>query len=204
MAYNYTNGDGVAVLLVTEPNGATEPLSNLDNAIRQIKAYLNDPIEGPDAKIEALASPVRVIATHSGGQAIDEAAGQQVIEFDTVDLDSGSNYNNATFLFTAPESGLYLVICQLTVLRTADTTPTGVVHQLDVMVDGTSGARVRKDLGTTVLPPVDLLITRCFNLSAGQTLQARYTLTVATNTLDVVVLDDPRETIFQVTRFALA
>lgn len=54
MGYNYTNGDGPSVLLVNEPNGATEPVSILDNAIRQIKAYLNDPTAGPAALIAAL------------------------------------------------------------------------------------------------------------------------------------------------------
>lgn len=63
MSYTYTNGDGVAVLLVTEPNGATEPISVLDDAIRQIKAYLNDPIAGPEAKIAALANAVTPAGT---------------------------------------------------------------------------------------------------------------------------------------------
>ena len=54
MSYNYTNGDGVSVLLTTEPNGATEPVSVLDQAIRQIKAYLNDPTVGPAAILSAL------------------------------------------------------------------------------------------------------------------------------------------------------
>jgi microcystin-dependent protein len=54
MSYNYTNGDGVSVLLTTEPNGATEPVSVLDQAIRQIKAYLNDPTVGPAAILNTL------------------------------------------------------------------------------------------------------------------------------------------------------
>lgn len=58
MPYNYTNGDGVAPLLVTEPNGATETVSILDNAIRQIKAYLNDPTAGPAALVALLSAGV--------------------------------------------------------------------------------------------------------------------------------------------------
>lgn len=54
MGYNYTNGDGPSVLLTSEPDGATEPVSILDNAIRQIKSYLNDPTAGPAALIAAL------------------------------------------------------------------------------------------------------------------------------------------------------
>jgi microcystin-dependent protein len=61
MSYNYTNGDGVAVLLVTEPDGDTEPVANLDDAIIQIKKYLNDPTAGPDAKIAAITSVVSPI-----------------------------------------------------------------------------------------------------------------------------------------------
>lgn len=206
MSYAYTNGDGVAALVVTEPDGATEPLSNLDNAIRQIKAYLLDPIEGPDAKVAALASPIRVIATHSGSpvQLVDESDGQVTVQFDTIDLDSGGDYNNATFLFTAPEDGFYIVICQVTVEKNASAAPTAIVHQLDVMVNGVSGARVRKDLDALDTPPVDLLVARCFNLSAGQTLQGRYTLTVGSGTMEVSIKADPRATVFQVTRFALS
>ena len=68
MSYNYTNGDGVAVLLASEPNGATEPVSIVDNAIRQIKAYLNDPTAGPAALIASLIPSGLVIP---GGWASD-------------------------------------------------------------------------------------------------------------------------------------
>lgn len=60
MSYNYTNGDGVAVLLVTEPNGDTEPVANLEDAVVQIKKYLNDPIAGPAALV-TLAIPSGVL-----------------------------------------------------------------------------------------------------------------------------------------------
>lgn len=56
MSYGYTNGDGLAVLDVTKPDGATEPVSNLDDAIKQVKAYLKDPTAGPKALIDALSS----------------------------------------------------------------------------------------------------------------------------------------------------
>lgn len=67
MPYNYTNGDGVAPLLVTEPNGATETVSILDNAIRQIKAYLNDPVAGPAALIAILTSGTPGVILPYGG-----------------------------------------------------------------------------------------------------------------------------------------
>lgn len=52
--YNYTNGDGVSALDASTPDGATEPVSVLDDAVRQIKAYLLDPTKGPQALIDAL------------------------------------------------------------------------------------------------------------------------------------------------------
>jgi microcystin-dependent protein len=68
MAYDYSNGDGVAVLLANEPDGASEPVSNLDDAVRQIKAYLNDPQAGPSAVTAALV-PAGSIQMYGGAAA---------------------------------------------------------------------------------------------------------------------------------------
>lgn len=68
MSYNYSNGDGPTVLLTTEPNGATEPVSVLDQAIRQIKSYLNDPTAGPAALISALI-PTALVSPYAGSTA---------------------------------------------------------------------------------------------------------------------------------------
>lgn len=65
--YNYTNGDGVSALDSSTPDGATEPVSVLDDAIRQIKAYLLDPTKGPQALIDALSgSDVGFIKEYAG------------------------------------------------------------------------------------------------------------------------------------------
>lgn len=47
--YSYTNGDGVSQLDASVPNGAIELVKVWATAIKQIKAYLKDPIEGPFA-----------------------------------------------------------------------------------------------------------------------------------------------------------
>lgn len=52
MSYTYNDGDGLSVLDKTKPNGATEPVSILDDAIKQIKAYLRDETAGV-AKMQA-------------------------------------------------------------------------------------------------------------------------------------------------------
>lgn len=68
--YNYTDGDGVSVLDSSTPDGATEPVSILDDAVRQIKAYLLDPTKGPDALITALSGSEVGIIKMFGGSSI--------------------------------------------------------------------------------------------------------------------------------------
>lgn len=45
-SYLYTNGDGLTVLDVLTPVGATDPVSDLDNAVQQIKLFLKDGVAG--------------------------------------------------------------------------------------------------------------------------------------------------------------
>lgn len=106
MGYNYSNGDGVAVLLANEPNGATEPVSILDNAIRQIKAYLNDPVAGPSALINSLL-PIGIVITGwttttppSGWLLCDGAAISRTdfaALFDVIGTTFGSGNGSSTF-----------------------------------------------------------------------------------------------------------
>ena len=199
MAYTYSNGDGVTPLLVTEPNGATEPISNLDNAIRQIKAYLNDPTEGPEGKFSGILGDTKVIATQNTSQTLAAGAGIATIAFNVEDLDAGADYNNTTYTFTAPAAGLYLAVVSVTLDVTASSTPTDIKYQLDIFVDGTSGARTTMNMGTNENNQ-DLSLVRLFNLSAGQTLLAKLTVTVGSGSMTVTLLNDPRETVFQVVK----
>lgn len=204
MSYVYNPGDPVTVLDPAEPNGAAEPISVLDNAIRQVKAYLRDGTEGPAAKIAALgtavSNPTRVVATHLGGQIVGESDGQVVIAFNQEDLDTNNDFSIVTYKFTAPKDGLYLVITGITLNKVASAAPTGIVHQMDLFIDAISGARTKVARGTDDATTVDLQLTRMFNLSLGQTISVRYSVTVASGTLSVELLTDPRETVFQVTK----
>lgn len=60
MSYSYSTGNGVAVLLPTEPAG-TEPYLNLAPAIRQIKAYLNDTSVGPEKKAQLVSDALAAL-----------------------------------------------------------------------------------------------------------------------------------------------
>jgi len=46
MGYNYTNGDGPAVLIPTEPANSDSIKATCAQSIRQIKAFINDPVAG--------------------------------------------------------------------------------------------------------------------------------------------------------------
>lgn len=56
--YAYFPGDGVSRLDKTTPVGQSEPGPILDEATRQIKQYLTDSTEGPDAKISDLLADI--------------------------------------------------------------------------------------------------------------------------------------------------
>lgn len=45
-SYAYNDGDGLSVIDKTLPNGATEPVSNLDDALKQVKAWMKDATAG--------------------------------------------------------------------------------------------------------------------------------------------------------------
>lgn len=202
MAYTYNPGDPVSVLDPAEPNGATEPVSNLDNAIRQIKAYLNDPTVGPAALFALKLAATKVVATQVSSQVIAAGAGITPVEFDNEDLDPSNEFDPVTFKFTADADGFYLVMGQVTVDVTASAAPTDIKYQLDVFVDGTSGARTVRNMGTNENTQ-DLPFNRGFDLSAGQTIWVKLTVTVGSGTLSVTILNDPRETIFQVVKLPI-
>lgn len=70
MSYTYTTGQGLAAMTASEPSG-TEPFLNLSPAIRQIKAYLNDPTVGPEAKLAlAAAGLASLIASQSAAGSV--------------------------------------------------------------------------------------------------------------------------------------
>lgn len=235
MSYVYNAGDPVTVLLVTEPNGATEPVSILDDAIKQVKKYLNDPTVGPKALITALTTTVgtnattaatataavatsvtnlttrvstletnmggKAIVTHPGAQSFVQGAGIAPVTFDMEEVDSDGAFNPASYTYTAPTSGLYLVICQLALETSASAAPLDIVEQLDIFVDAASGA-IKKFYAGVNEDPRTIEIIRVFNLTVGQTLSAKFQVNVSGGTITRDVIVDSRQTIFQVERLS--
>jgi len=74
-SYSYTDGDGLAVIDKTLPNGAVEPVSNLDDALKQVKAWMKDATAG-GAKIlaDGTAATAAIVALDTRTDALEVLA----------------------------------------------------------------------------------------------------------------------------------
>lgn len=200
MSYNYTNGDGVSVLLPTEPDGATEPISNLDNAIRQIKSFLNDPTKGIpyiESQLTTVAAGQRNFfsAYSAANQSITVATATKVnLTLELVDNDSV--YTAASSRFTAPATGWYQFTTALRIDWTMHSTP----------ANGTVSIYLRKN--NTINPvvhefEVDNFIgmtqgfTRTVQLTAGDYIEVFIQYALGSGSVTLQVTSDNTKTVFQ-------
>lgn len=207
MSYTYTDGDGLTALDKTTPNGATEPVSNLDDAIRQIKAYMRDSTGGLaklKADVDELAATIsgKMIATKSGAQLVTAGAGASIVQFNTEAVDAAAAFDPTTYKYTAPESGLYFVVASLRVSLSSHTgSPTDINHKLQIFIAGIAAA-TQTIVSQSHNDEVTIQISRMFNLSAGQTIDVRYVVTVGSGTYVAATSTDATDTIFQVVKAA--
>lgn len=207
MPYAYTDGDGLSALDKAKPDGATEPVSNIDDAIRQIKAYMRDTVGGlakMRADVDELAATIsgKMIATKSGAQLVTAGAGASIVTFNTEAVDAANAYDPTTYKYTAPASGLYFVLASLRVSKSSATgTPTDINHKLQIFVAGIAGA-TQTIKSTDEDDEITIQISRMFNLSSGQTIDVRYVVTVGSGTYVAATSSDATDTIFQVVKAA--
>jgi|SRR5690606_2036327 len=211
MAYTYTNGDGLSALDASEPNGATEPVSNLDDSIRQIKAYLKDPTGGLQKVINDVSSlqtqlgtannRASFVAYLSTPQTANQSSGVELIEFDQETLDPDGCFNTSTSKFTAPAAGLYLFILSVRLDATSASDPVNITHRLSFYKNGSVVTTSENEAESNTAGRT-YETTRMIQLAQGDTVDARYEVVTVSGTITMSVTADPIKTVFQGFRVA--
>ena len=121
-------------MVTTEPNGATEPVSNLDDAIKQIKLFLNDPNAGWPYMLTALglaanAGNKNFFSAYSNANQTIPATTETKVAMGLEQADPDGVFDPANSRFTAPATGWYKFTVSIRVdwLSAAGVT-TGVFH----------------------------------------------------------------------------
>lgn len=193
MPYTYNNGDGTGVLDKTTPNGATEPVSNLDDAIRQIKAWIRDPLAGYEklgADVVALqagfttlsSSAANFIAYTGATQDITSVAGATIVQLANTTLNTGTVFATGTYKFTAPSAGFYHFFAALGLTTQASAAPTAILHRLSVYVNNAEALAVTFPAGTDTTGRI-VSFAGALQLAKNDTVDIRYTLTVGSGTM---------------------
>jgi hypothetical protein len=194
MAYTYVDGDGLTVLDKTTPVGATEPVSNLDDAIRQIKAYLKDAVGGAaklTADLATLQTSVSTLALNyyfaayrTTAQTFAAGAGYAILLANQADVNPQTGFNTTTGRFTVPKAGWWNISCFISLVTSASSTPTDIKHNLDLFINGTSAATKAVRMGTSE-EDVDIRYETQHYLQLNDVIDLRYSLTVASGTMSV-------------------
>ena len=202
MSYSYTPGQGVSALVPTEPNGATEPVSNLDDAIRQIKAFLADPSAGWPFMLAAVGA-----AASTGNRnffAVYSSVNQSVpigvytkINFPLEYADPDSVFDPTQSRFTAPATGWYRFNLSVRIdwLYTVPFTDL-TLHLRLKKSDGSYPAASEQDLEAND-SGITYTLTRTIYLTAGQYVEPYIHYSVLSGTMGMQLTADAARTAFQ-------
>ena len=202
MSYNYTNGDGVTVLLTSEPNGATEPISNLDNAIRQIKSFLNDPLKGIpylEAAIVAAGSAGNrnFFSVYSSANQTVPVSTETKVVFGLEQADPDGVYTPASSRFTAPATGWYQFVLSIRTDWLAPSTPTNLNLNLRLKKNGTTNVSAQEfDLGSAFGGATYSLV-RSIQLNATDYIEVYAYYTLGSGSVTFQITADNTKTSFQ-------
>ena len=209
MSYSYTPGQGVSALVPTEPNGATEPVSNLDDAIRQIKLFLTDTTAGwPSILTQSAALGTQLAALGTSGNrnffAVYSSVNQSVpigvytkINFALEQADPDSVFDPTQSRFTAPATGWYRFNLSVRIdwLYTVPFTDL-TLHLRLKKSDGTYPAAAEEDLGSN-WSGITYTLTRTIYLTAGQYVEPYIYYSVLSGTMGMQLTADAARTAFQ-------
>ena len=212
MSYSYSPGDGLAVLILTEPDGDAEPLSNLDDAIKQIKAYLADTdpagLAGQIAAINSalttlggsvagLASRAAFVAYMTGNVAWTAGGATVQMTFDQEESDPDGVFTPGSYKFVAPSAGIYLFTLNLRVDVLASSTPVGTSYVCKLYKNGAPFAEQSRGVGT-ITDGTTVSITRQMTLAANDEVTAWFSAGIASGSISGQITGGgPQETAFQ-------
>ena len=207
MSYSYTAGQGVAALVPTEPNGATEPVSNLDDAIRQVKAFLIDPTAGWPYLITQINTALGA-AANAGNKNFFSAYSNanQVIPVTTStklvlgleQADPDSVYNPTTSRFVAPATGWYKITVSVRVDWLNIVSLDSGRFALQLKKNGTTVAEAEHNMGALAdFVGATYTIERSVSLSANDYLEVFGFYDLYTGSVDCQITADLNKTVFQ-------
>lgn len=211
--YSYTNGDGLTKLDVSTPVGAAEPISVLDDAIRQIKAYLKDSTSGLAALISRVAAQdttISNIATLVGNygsrnffsaysnahQTISSPNTETKLIFGLEFADPDSVYNVSNSRFVASATGWYRFVLSTRVDWLSPSTPFGLTYSISLRKNGTVVAAQEFELGTNYVGTTNAL-PRTISLSAGDYVEAYASYGIISGSVVMQISADYNKTCFQ-------
>jgi len=185
MSYAYITGDGVTVLDPATPNGAAEPVSILDDAIRQIKAYLRD--DSARTRFTAVSNTDQNVVGNA-------TPGTRLI-FGVQQFQIGTGYDTATGIFTAPYDGCYLCIVSARIETQTSSTPIDIDDIVSINVNGTAIHRYDWIKGTDE-SGYCVQVAKLLELSAGDTVDVFLTVTISSGSITRKVTGDMDKTSF--------
>ena len=211
--YSYTNGDGLSKLDVATPVGTTEPISVLDDAIRQIKAFLKDGTSGYASLVTQLATlstnmtalqaavgsygSRNFFSSYSNAhQFISVPSTSTKINFGLELADPDACYNNSTSRFTAPATGWYRFVLSTRVDWLSPSTPVGITFAIMLHKNGVEVAAQEFEIGTRC-EGITVALPRTISLNAGDYVEAYASYGLASGSITMQITADNNKTCFQ-------
>ena len=201
MSYSYTTGQGVSALVASEPNGATEPVSNLDDAIRQIKSFLLDTNAGWPWVLNQLAMTANAgnknfFSAYSSSNQTIPVATETKVAMGLEQADPDSVFDPSTSRFTAPATGWY----KFTVSVRVDwLTPVGLTTgliNLKLKKNGSSNVAVSEE-NLSIFQGFTYMIERSIQLNSGDYIELYAFYSLAAGTVTFQLTSDVTKTVFQ-------
>ena len=203
MSYSYTAGQGVAALVPTEPNGATEPVSNLDDAIRQIKAFLTDSSAGWPFLLTSISGVANLgnknfFSAYSNANQVIPVTTSTKLTLGLEQADPDGVYDIATSRFTAPASGWYKITVSVRIDWLNSVNLDCGRFSLQLKRNGTTIAEAEHNMGALAdFVGATYTIERSVSLSANDYLEVFGFYDLYTGSVTCQITADLNKTVFQ-------